>query len=401
MVVAMILTALTMRVAVTSVGAVLRDLESGLKISSGVGGVITTLPVVCFAVIGSLAPRLAHRFGEHGIMVAALTATTLGLALRAVAGSVWLFAVLSVLALAGGAISNVLIPVLVDRHFPDRIGIMTAAYTTALAFGATAAAGLTVPIANVPGENNWRLGLGSWALLSAVAVLPWLSKLRSDRPDPDTPMRLSPALLLRSRTAWALTLFFAFLSVQAYIAFGWFAQFLRDAGIDAARAGLLIAFYLALSIPVSMAIPILAVRGQRVLIVALSLSSAVAYAGMVIAPVGGAWIWMLFGGIGSGSFPLALTMIGLRTREVASTAALSAFVQGIGYLLAATGPLLVGVLLGATHSWTWPFVVLFTALALSSGAGWYASKAHYVDDELNGAVRRRAPPTDRPRPRLP
>ncbi len=387
-VVAMVLTGLTMRTAVTSVGAVLDEMQAGLHVSSGLAGVITTLPVVCFAAIGAAAPRLAHHIGEHLLLVASLLLMTLGLVLRAIAGSVWVFLLLSVLALTGGAISNVVMPSLVKRHFPDRIGIMTATYTTALAVGTTIAAGLTVPIGRLaPSGDSWRLGLGSWAVLSALAVLPWLPTLHGDRPEPGSPRALSPVRLVRSRTAWALALFFGAQSFQAYVAFGWFDKFLRDHGISAAEAGWLVAFYAALTIPVSMVMPVLAVRGQRRLLAVLTALYVVAYAGMILAPVGGVWAWMLLSGVASGMFPLALTMIGLRTRVPETTAALSAFTQCIGYLIAGAGPLLVGVLLGATHSWTGPFVLLYAVLALALVSGWRAGQRCYVDDELP------APPT--------
>ena len=154
LVAALVLTGLSMRTAVTSVGAVLDDLQAGLHMSSGVSGVVTTLPVICFALIGAATPRLAHRFGAHLLLVLSLVAMTAGLLARAAVGSIWAFVLLSVLALSGGAIANVLMPTLVKRHFPDRIGRMTAVYTTALAVGTTAAAGLTVPFGSLGGGGS-------------------------------------------------------------------------------------------------------------------------------------------------------------------------------------------------------------------------------------------------------
>jgi MFS transporter, CP family, cyanate transporter len=380
LVVALLVTGLSMRTAVTSVGAVLDDLQSGLHTTSGLAGLITTLPVICFAAIGSVAPRLSHRWGAHQLLVAALTLMTLGLLLRALVSSIWLFLLCSVLALTGGAISNVLLPSLVKRHFPDRIGRMTAVYTTALAIGTTAAAGLTVPIGEL--GDGWRLGLGSWALLSAVAVLPWLPTIRHDRPDPDSPRGMSANRMLRSRTAWLLTIFFAFQSFQAYVAFGWFAKFMHAHGVSAGSAGWMVALLSALGIPVSMIAPTIAPRRHRAVIAALAGCYLVAYLGLALAPVGGAWLWMVLTGIGTGMFPMALMMIGLRARSAETTAALSAFVQAIGYVVAGTGPLLFGVLYGATGSWTLPLGLLFVALALASGAGWLACRPTFVDDEL-------------------
>ncbi|MGH8862419.1 MAG: MFS transporter, partial [Jatrophihabitantaceae bacterium] len=219
LVIALALTGFSMRTAVTSVGAVLEEIEHGLHTSSGISGVLTTLPVICFAGVGSIAPRMAARLGPHRLLVVALAMSAAGLVLRALAGSVWLFLVLSLVALLGGAIANVLLPSLIKAHFPHRIGPMTAVYTTALAVGTTAGAGLTVPIGRL--GDGWRLGIGSWALFVVVAVLPWLPTLRGERRAGASGSRMPAGALLRSRTAWVLTAFFAAQSMQAYIAFGW------------------------------------------------------------------------------------------------------------------------------------------------------------------------------------
>ena len=386
-VVALVLTGLTMRVAVGSVGAQLDELRGGLHASSGVAGVLTTLPVIAFAGMGFLAPALAHRIGEHRLVALALATATVGLTLRALVGNIWLFMLLSLLALSGGAIANVLMPALVKRHFPDRVGTLTAVYTTCLAIGMTAAAGLTVPVAEATG-GGWRFGIGCWAILTAVAVLPWLPTLRHDDPvAEERPDRLPISRIGRTRLGWALALVFGTQSFQAYVAFGWFADFFRHNHLSAAQAGLLVAFYSALSIPISMVIPTIAVRGQRGLVAVVTGCGAVSYLGMLLAPVGGAWLWMLLGGIGSGMFPLTLTMIGLRSRQVRVTASLAAFTQGVGYLFAGTGPLLVGLLLDLTgEDWTWPLVLLLVADALSFVFGWYAAHPRYVEDELNMPV---------------
>ncbi|HEX2902734.1 MAG TPA: MFS transporter [Jatrophihabitans sp.] len=382
MIAAIVLTGLTMRIAVTSVGSVLDDLQLGLHASSGIAGIITTLPVIAFAGMGFAGPALAHRFGEHQLVALALLLATLGLAARAAAGSVWLFGLLSLLALAGGAIANVLMPTLVKRHFPDRIGPMTAAYTTSLAIGSTAAAGLSVPVAHALG--SWRWGVGVWAVLTAVAILPWLPTLRGDRPAAaGTVHRLPIARLARTKLGWAMVLMFGTQSMQAYIAFGWFAKFFRDHHVRATEAGLLVAFYASLAIPISAFIPNLAARFPRGLVLVLAVTNAACYLGMLLAPAGGAWGWMLLGGIGSGFFPLSLTLIGLRSRQIPVTAALSAFTQGLGYIIAGSGPLLVGLLLDVTgDDWTGPVLLLLAANAVTSAFAWYLTRNRFVDDEL-------------------
>jgi CP family cyanate transporter-like MFS transporter len=257
---------------------------------------------------------------------------------------------------------------------------MTALYTTALAVGTTAAAGLTVPFGDLGG--GWRTGLGSWALFSAAGVLPWLPTLRNDRPDRSIKRGLATMSLVRSRLAWTLTLMFAFQSVQAYIAFGWFAKFFASHGISDSTAGWLLAVFAGVQIPVSMAAPNLTTRHARPLIVTLTSCALLAYLGLVFAPIGGSWLWMALAGIGGGIFPVALTLIGLRSRSAETTAALSAFVQSIGYIVAGIGPLLFGVMHGLTGGWTLSLAILFIALAISAVAGWISAAPRYVDDEL-------------------
>jgi len=380
LVAALLTTGLSMRTAATSVGPVLDDLEQSLHTSGAVEGLITALPVVCFAVIGALTPRLSHRVGSERLLVAALIVATAGTALRALSNSPWTFAGFSVLALSGGAVSNVLLPSLVKRYFPDRIGGATAVYTTALAVGSALAVGLTVPMGDL--GDGWRLGLGSWAALTALAVLPWLTVSMGGRPEAATQTRISLSRLAASPTAWALTAFFGLQSMQAYIAFGWFAKFLHAHGISPHAAGWMVALYSAISIPVSMVVPTLAATRPRTMLTVLCLCSLIGYVGMEFAPTSGAWVSMALVGVGAGTFPMALVMIGLRSRNTESTAALSSFVQSIGYVISGTGPLFFGVLYGWTRQWTLPLAVLFASLALTYIAGWLASRERFVDDEL-------------------
>jgi CP family cyanate transporter-like MFS transporter len=263
---------------------------------------------------------------------------------------------------------------------------MTAVYTTALAIGLTSAAAGAVPLADAVGEGGWRFGLGAWALLSAVAVVPWLWHLGERGGAAAAGRGRSGTRMLGSPTAWALAVFFGAQSLHAYVSFGWFALFFQEQGpFSASHAGFLLAVVTGLSIPVSAAVPTLAARrpSQRPLVVLLAGCYVVAYTGMLTATdVAGGVVWAALVGIGSGSFPLALTMIALRTRTSDATASLSAFAQSVGYVLAGGGPLLVGVLHGRSGGWTGSFVLLFAALAVMVVAGWCAARPRFVEDEV-------------------
>jgi MFS transporter, CP family, cyanate transporter len=335
-------------------------------------------------VFGAWAPRIGRRFGMHRVMLGSLVLTAVMLMLRSSVDSPALFILTTVPALAGMATANVLLPSLVKRHFPHRIGLVTAIYTTALSVGLTFASVLTVPVADAAG--TWRWGLAVWAVTALVAALPWFALLRHDvRPESARTRGITAREAARSPLAWTMAIFFGAQSMQAYAVFGWLPQVYRDAGFSAQTAGLLLGTATAISIPISFVLPSLAVRrtNQASLILSLCASYAAGYVGLILWPSAGAWAWALLIGTGTGMFPLVLTLIGLRARTSDGTAALSGFTQSVGYLLSAVGPFLTGALYGATGGWTVPLVVLVVLLTPQAIAGVMISRPRFLEDELD------------------
>ncbi|MFF5568808.1 CynX/NimT family MFS transporter [Streptomyces sp. NPDC012623] len=380
----LVLAALNLRPAITSLGSLLEEVRVGLHMSGSVAGVLTSVPPLCFAVFGFAAPRLARRFGPGAVVLAGMVAITAGLALRPLAGGTALFLVASACALMGIAVSNVLMPVIVKRYFPDRVGTMTGLYSMALALGTAGAAAVTVPMTRALG--GWRPGLGIWAVLAAVAVLPWLGLIRERGTGPGSaaPSAAPTGLLLRrSRTAWALACFFGLQATGAYITMGWMPQIFRDAGVSAGTAGLLLALTMVMGVPLAFVIPRVAarMRNQTPIVLALGLCGLVAYAGLYFAPAQGAWLWALLLGISNCAFPLALTMIGMRSRTGAGVVRLSAFAQSTGYLISIPGPLLVGVLYQHTGGWGLPIALMAAFLVPQMLAGAVAGRDRTIEDE--------------------
>jgi MFS transporter, CP family, cyanate transporter len=378
--------ALNLRPAAVSVGPVLQDIRDGLRMSSVTAGVVTTLPVLCFAGFGAVAPWCGRRIGVHRLMLLSLAVLAGGLAARAYAGNSAAFVAATVPALAGMATANVLLPSLVKQHFPHRIGLVTAVYTTALAIGLTGSSVLTVPFAEALG--SWRAGLGIWAVVAMVAALPWLGLLRHDvKPEVERHDTIPTRALLGSPLAWTMAVFFGTQSLQAYAVFGWLAQIYRDAGFSAETAGQLLGVAAATGIPISFVLPRIAVRSktQTPLILGLCSCYLVGYAGLMFWPVQGAWLWALAIGTGTGIFPLILTLIGLRARTSDGTAALSGFTQSVGYLISAIGPLMMGALYGATGGWTLPVTVLTLLVVPQAIAGLLVARPRYLEDELDAA----------------
>ncbi|WP_371784034.1 CynX/NimT family MFS transporter [Streptosporangium subroseum] len=383
LVLGIVLAALNLRTAVTSVGPVLNHISSGLGMS-GVGvGLLTTLPVLIFATVGAVTPALSRKIGEHRLLLLALVVLGAGLLIRSMVASAEIFLYSSALALSGGAVGNVLIPSLIKRHFPARTGTMTTVYTTALAVGTMLAAAATVPIERAA-DGNWHVALGVWAALAAVAAIPWLALSRSE-PERDSASGglLGPRTLIRSRLAWSVAAYFGTQSMVAYIMFGFLPKILIDGGYTTGQAGLVLGVFTAIGIPVSLVVPWISSKfaDQLPMVVAFVAFYTVGFLGLWLAPASLAWIFALLVGVGMGSFPLALTMLALRTRTPEATAALSAFGQSTGYLIAGAGPLLIGVLYESTGNWTLPFLLLLAVIAVQLVAGWYAGRSRYLEDE--------------------
>jgi CP family cyanate transporter-like MFS transporter len=388
--VAIVLTGLNLRTAVTSIGPVLQELEQGLRISSGLAGLVTTMPVLCFAAIGFAGPSLSARFRDSHVLAGALLAMAGGLVLRAVAGSLWVFLVGTSVAMVGGALGNVLLPSLVKRYFPHRTGLLVGAYSTAMAAGGAVAAVSTAPIAaltsGAAADDGWRWALGIWAVPALLAALPWLAVPPRSGSSRSTRVAVRMRDLVHSRMAWAMAAFFGIQGMQAYVIIGWSAQYLRDSGLSAAAAGLMLGVNSAVGIPLSAVVPSLSVRPrlQRPLLACFIACYVAGWLGLWLAPLSAPWLWMILLALGMGTFAMVLTLMGLRARTPESVAALSTVTQGWGYLLAGAGPLLVGVLRGSTGGYTGMFVLMLAGVVGLAVTGWLVTRQRYVDDEVPG-----------------
>lgn len=372
-----------LRPVAVSVGPVLAEVQQGLGMGDVATGLLTSLPVIAFAIFGALAPAAAGRAGVHRLTLLALIGLVGGLLGRSVTSSVPVFLVLSLVALAGMAVANVLLPSLVKLHFPKRIGLFTALYTTSLAVGLTAASVITVPLSDYTG--SWRGGLAFWAGTAAVAAVPWVLLLWHDAALRSRRRSISLRQVARTRLGWAIALLFGLQAAQAYTVFGWFAQVYRDAGFSSATAGLLLGVITGMSIPLSLWAPAATARArdQTRLMLGLVACYPVGYLGLAFAPVTGAWAWAVLIGVAMCIFPVVLTLIALRSRTPDGTAALSGFTQSVGYGLSAAGPFGIGLLYHATGGWTWPMLALTAMSGVTAVLAIVAGRPQYIEDQLS------------------
>ena len=383
----LVLLAANLRPALTSVAPLIGEIRADTGVSNGVAGLLTTLPLLAFGLLSPVAPRLAFRFGVERALLASLLALAAGILVRSADAVVALFLGTAVLG-AAIAVGNVLLPGIVKREFPGRAGLMTSVYSTALGVSAALAAGASVPIAHMNGIG-WRTSLALWALPALVAAVAWAPRIRTGRPE-DTPARTRRGVsgLWRSPLAWQVTLFMGLQSLAYYVTLTWLPEILREEGLSATRAGWMLGLSQTVAIATMFLAPVLAGRRpsqQGIVVAAVSLSGA-GTLGLLVAGDTASALWVVLLGLGQGAcFSLALTFFALRASSPEHAAALSGMAQAVGYLLAAAGPFLFGVLRDATHSWTVPLALLLAVMACLLISGLGAARDAHVAAAPEGA----------------
>ena len=374
----LVLVALNLRTPITSVGPVLPEIVQSQHLSALGASILTTLPALCFGFAGAGAPILARGLGTEQAVLAALLALALGTGLRGIASVPAVF-LGQILACCAIGVVNVLLPGIVKHDFPRRVALMTGLYTMALTAGAAAAAGATVPLVHALG-GSWATALAFWAAPAALAAALWTPRLRGQAEGGGrTVLRVRG--LWTDALAWQVTLFMGFQAALAYIVFGWLAPMLRDRGLSAVDAGLILSLSVVVQAAAALVAPVLATRGrdQRLWNAGAVALCLVGLLGCFWAPLSTVWIWALLLGVAQGSlFALALTLLVLRAADAHVAAHLSSMAQGVGYVLTAAGPLLAGLLHGWTGGWN-AVAVLCIAIGLGAAlSGFGAGRSAHV-----------------------
>ncbi|GAA1920213.1 MFS transporter [Microbacterium aoyamense] len=384
-VVGIVLFAFSLRSAVASLSPVLGEISADFAMPAAVVGLIGTAPPVCYAVFGILTPALERRFGLERLAIAAMVVATIGLIARGLAVDSLTLLGATALIFAAVGVGNILLPPLVKKYFPDRIGLMTTIYSTTMAVSTFLPPLVAVPVADA---SSWRVSLGLWAVFAVVAMIPWITLLVRERGGADVDIEsANPRVfgrLWRLPLAWALVVGFAMSGSIAYTSFAWLPKILVDiAGVTPVAAGALLSLFAAMGLPASLLVPLLVQRydATRAVIGVGVVAGFAGIAGLLFAPQAAPWLWVALLGTAPLLFPLTLVLLGLRTRTHEGAVALSGFVQSVGYAIVALFPVGIGILHDRTGSWTAPLVVLAVVVAAAIPAGFVISRPHTVEDE--------------------
>ncbi|ROR82251.1 MFS transporter, CP family, cyanate transporter [Plantibacter flavus] len=390
--VGIVLVAANLRTAVTSLSPIFAEIDGDIGVGSVGLGLLGMLPPLCFALFGVFTPRLVRRLHLEPVLLIALGSIVAGHLMRSLAPDFAVLAIGSALCFAGIGIGNVVLPPLVKKYFPDRVGLVTSLYATVLSVSTFIPPLIAVPVADAAG---WQVSLGVWSIVAMLAVLPWIALIVRERrdaraaaatdPEIEEVPRAGRVLVHRSPIAWAIAAVFATSSLNAYAMFTWLPTIVGDvAGVTPAQGGLLLSLFSAMGVPASLIVPMLVarLRNVAVLVYVASACFVLGYLGLLLWPATLTWLWVLLAGLGPLLFPLALVLINLRTATHEGAVALSGFVQSVGYTLGALGPLVVSLLHAVTGSWTVPLLLLLATGALCAIAGRITGRPTTIEADL-------------------
>ncbi|WP_159884753.1 CynX/NimT family MFS transporter [Paenibacillus puerhi] len=384
LVVGIIFIAANLRAPLTSVGPLIGVIKEKLAISGTLAGMITTLPVLAFALLSPVAPMLARRFGLSRVLWFAMLLLAAGVLIRSSASISLLLAGTLILGLAI-SVCNVLMPSLIKDRYPQRTGLMIGVYSVSMNISGALASGVSVPLAIGLGLG-WKGALGIWALLAVVALAIWLpqASIGRGRPGKTTEASQAPRVnVWKSSLAWQVALYMGTQSLLFYVMITWIPNILTTYGMSPGAAGWTLSVMQLAVLPASFGVPVLAgrMKSQVALMIVVVSFFIIGFGGLLLGGGRLVVLWTLFIGLGAGcTFSLAMMLYGLRSKTSHTAAELSGMCQAVGYLLAAIGPVLLGYLHDATGGWTIPLCILLAVSLCTMVFGIGAARNRYVED---------------------
>ena len=387
-----LLVALNLRGPLVALAPVVDDLQRDLGVGAGTVGLLTSIPVLCFGLAAPAASLLIARTGVHRAVLVSLAGVLAGTLLRSAGSPTSAIAGTVVLGLAI-TVGNIVVPVVIGRDFPGATNLVTAAYTAALNVGSALTTALTAPLADALG---WRAALAAWGLLVCAAAAVWTAALRRQTaraaaaeragtapPPPPPGVAIGP--VWRRPVAWGLTLAFAGQAFTYFGATAWLPTLLADENdMSRAAAGVSSALFQVLAVVGAFAVPPLVAWWKRPSLVLLAVT--VLWAALPIGLLVDPSLWALWcclaGAAQGGGITVIFIAIVRRSADVTDSRRLSAMVQGGGYVVAGTGPLVLGTVHDATGGWAMPLLVILGAVVVMAVAG-TASAGGRTEDETD------------------
>ncbi|UOQ49186.1 MFS transporter [Gracilibacillus caseinilyticus] len=378
-----ILLAFNLRPAITSVGPIIGIIREDLSISNWSAGFLTSLPLIAFAIISPIAPRIANRTSNEKALLYGLFILLGGILVRSTSSILFLFTG-TILIGVGIAIINVILPSLIKSNFPEKIGLMTGVYTTSMSVVAATASGLSVPLTTSL-DLGWKWSLASWSILAVLGIVTWIFAMNKAPVEQERELyQPSTTKLMRSPVAWQVTLFMGSQSFLFYVTISWLAEILIAHGFASSSAGWYVAYMQFVSLPATFFTPVIAgkLSDQKPVVAVFGVIGMIGYFMLYLEPGHlGTFIAITLIGIMLGaSISLALALLGLRSTNARQAAELSGMAQSFGYTLASIGPILIGLLFDMTNSWKPSIltILVMTVALIIFGLG--ASRNKFVLD---------------------
>ena len=349
-----LLIASNLRLPITSIGPVMQDIGSSWHLGSSALGLLTTLPLLAFALISPLAPLLSQRIGLKRSLGLSLVLIIIGFTGRLLPVLPMLYVGTALLG-AGIAIGNVLLPSLVKQRFPERIALITSVYAFTMGVAAAAGSALVIPLMQTLAWS-WAQALFAFVGLTILSLLVWLPQLKAEPAATKHAAQQTTNVTTaqwKHCLAWQVTAFLGVNSLIYYSIITWLPSMLQAAGYSASAAGSIHGLLQLFSaLPGLVIVPLMAKFEDQVIPTALvCVCMLLGLLGLNLWPQA-ASVWAAMIGFGSGgAIILGLMFMGLRTRTPARAAALSGMAQCLGYLLAALAPPLLGLLQQAQQHW--------------------------------------------------
>ncbi|KXT59490.1 hypothetical protein SORDD05_01485 [Streptococcus oralis] len=347
----------------TALPTILGDIAQGLGVEVSSLGILTSLPLLMFALFSAFASRLAQKIGLEHLFTYCLLLLTIGSVIRIF--NLPLLYLGTLIVGASIAIFNVLLPSMIQANQPQKISLLTTLYVTAMGISTAIASYLSVPITQA---SSWKGLILVLSFLCLVTLLVWLPNHRHNHYLEGQQEKKSKENILKSKSVWAIIVFGGLQSLLFYTSMTWLPTMAISAGLSNSDAALLASIFSLISIPFSMTIPSLTTRlsdgHRRIMLTIISIAGMIGIA-MLLYPSNNFLYWLvahlLIGTACSALFPYLMVCFSLKTSSPEKTAQLSGLAQTGGYILAAFGPTLFGYSFDLFQSWT-PAVLALLAI---------------------------------------